>query len=73
MDRFEDCCIEYVVGEIKENDAYSAYLKIISRGRLTVPSHSLSNYVCKAFALLDYFNEIINKHTSPNRMRIHIS
>ena len=47
MDRFEDCCIEYVVGEIKEDDAYSAYLKIISRGRLTVPSHSLSNLYAK--------------------------
>ena len=28
-DRFEDCCIEYVVGEVKENDVDSAYLKMI--------------------------------------------
>ena len=34
---------------------------------MTVPSHSLSNYVCKAFALLDYFNEIINKSDIPAR------
>ena len=34
---------------------------------MTVPSHSLSNYVCKAFALLDYFNEIINKSVIPAR------
>ena len=74
-DHFEDCCIEYAVGEIKEDDADSAYLRIISKGGLTVPaylriiskggltvpSYSLSNHVCKAFALLDYFNEIINK------------
>ena len=60
-DRFEDCCIEYAVGEIKGDDTDSAYLKIISRGGLTVPSYSLSNYVCEAFALLDYFNEIISK------------
>ena len=73
-DRFEDCCIEYAVGEIKEDDADSAYLKIISRGGLTVPSYSLSNYVCEAFALLNYFNEIFNKSdTSPTRMRIHIN
>ena len=36
----------------------SAYMKIISRGRMTVPLYSPSNYVCEAFALLDYFNEI---------------
>ena len=65
--RFEDCCIEYAVGEIKEDDADSAYLKIISKGGLTVPSYSLSNYVCEAFALLDYFNEIINKSDIPAR------
>ena len=64
-DRFEDGCIEYVVGEIKEDDADSTYLKIILRGGLTVPSYSLSNYVCEAFALLDYFNEIINKSDIP--------
>ena len=39
-DRFEDCCIECAVGEIKEDDADSACLKIISRGGLTVPSYS---------------------------------
>ena len=66
-DRFEDCCIEYVVGEIKENDGDSAYLKVISRGGLTVPLYSLLNYVCEAFALLDYFNEIINKSYIPAR------
>ena len=64
-DRFEDCCTEYAVGEIKEDDADSAYLKIISRGGLTVTSYSLSNYVCEAFALLDYFNEIISKSDIP--------
>ena len=36
-DRFEDGCIEYVIGEIKEDDADSTYLKIILRGGLTVP------------------------------------
>ena len=60
-DRFEDCRIEYAVWEIKVGDADSANLKIISRGGLTVPSYSLSNYVCKAFSQIDYFNEIINK------------
>ena len=65
--RFEDCCIEHAVGEIKEDDADSGYLKIISRGGLTVPSYSLSNYVCETFALLDYFNEIINKSDIPAR------
>ena len=64
-DRFEDCCIEYAVGQIKGDDTDSAYLKIISRGGLTVPSYSLSNYVCEAFALLDYFNEIISKSDIP--------
>ena len=49
------------LGEIREDDTDSAYLKIMSRGGLTVPSYSLSNYVCEAFAVLDYFNEIINK------------
>ena len=66
-DRFEDCRIEYAVWEIKVGDADSAYLKIISRGGLTVPSYSLSNYVCKAFSQLDYFNEIINKSDIPAR------
>ena len=65
--RFEDCRIEYAVWEIKVGDADSAYLKIISRGGLTVPSYSLSNYVCTAFSQLDYFNEIINKSYIPAR------
>ena len=66
-DRFEDCCIEHEVGEIKKDDADGVYLKIISRGGLTVLSYSLSNYVCEAFSLLDYFNEIINKSDIPAR------
>ena len=37
-DRFEDCCIGYAVRKITEDDADSAYLKIISRGGLIVPS-----------------------------------
>ena len=32
---------------------------------MTVPSYSLSNYICKAFALLDYFNNIIKKSDIP--------
>ena len=52
-DRFEDCCTEYAVGEIKEDDADSAYPKIISIRGLIVSSYSLSNYVCEAFTLLD--------------------
>ena len=34
---------------------------------MTVPSYSLSNYVCEAFALLDYFNEISNESDIPAR------
>ena len=34
---------------------------------MTVPSYSLSDYVCGALALLDYFNEIINKLDIPAR------
>ena len=34
---------------------------------LTISSHSLSNYVCEAFALLNYFNEIIKKSDMPAR------
>ena len=66
-DCFEDCCIEYEVGKIKKDDADSVYLKIISRGGLTGPSYSLSNYVWEAFSLLDYFNEVINKSDIPAR------
>ena len=33
-DRFEDCCIEYAVGEIKEDDADGAYLKINIKRRI---------------------------------------
>ena len=29
--------------------------------------HIVLNYVCKAFALLEYFNEIINKSDIPAR------
>ena len=34
---------------------------------MTVSSYSLSNYVCEAFALLDYFNGTINKSDIPAR------
>ena len=74
-DSFEDYCIEYDIGQIKEDHADSAYQKIISRGRLTVPlvfqiMYAKHFHCSTTLMKLNYYQII---YTSPKGMQIHIN
>ena len=42
----------------------SSYLDTLSRGGLITPSNPLCDFTCNAFAVLDYSDSIIQKHSS---------
>ena len=43
------------------------YVQILSRGGLTIPSTYLVNYVCKAFAILEFVDDLLTKSGLPVR------
>ena len=47
-----------MVGTISDDASDRTYLQAISRGGLIIPSLSLSEYVCGAFAAIEFFNEL---------------
>ena len=47
------CCSAHLTGMISDDNEDHAYINILTRGGLTVPSQSLTEYVCIAFAILD--------------------
>lgn len=53
--RMGKCCTSYLIEKSisVKNPDYS-YIEILSRGGLTIPSMNLANYVCSAFAMLDF-------------------
>ena len=52
---------------VLENSDFS-YFQILSRGGLTIPSINLVNYVCTAFAILDYLVDVITQFDLKLRM-----
>lgn len=58
-----DCreCHERLIGNLSDESDDHSYLELVSRGGLTIPSLSLSNYVCNAFAIIDFFNITIKQ------------
>ena len=48
-----------MVGTISDDSSGRTYLQAISRGGLMIPSLSLSEYVCGAFAAIEFFNDSI--------------
>ena len=52
--RLGNCCKEHLSGNLVPENSDFSYLQILPRGGLTIPSINLVNYVCTAFAILDY-------------------
>ena len=48
-----------MVGTISDDSSDRTYLQAISRGGLMIPSLSRSEYVCGAFAAIEFFNDTI--------------
>ena len=54
--RLGDCYIVFLTGDsddFKSQDI--SYIQTLSRGGLKIPSLNLANYVCSAFAMLEFF------------------
>ena len=49
-----------------ENSSTISYYNHLSRGNLTVPSSSLADFGCSAFALLDYFDDFMTPQDDVN-------
>ena len=54
------CCVEHVVGDMTLDNPDHDYIRILSRGGLTIPSVNFTEYVCSAFAILEYAENIIS-------------
>ena len=52
--------------KVVENPDFS-YVIILSREGLTIPSTNLVNYICKAFAILEFVDDLITKSGLPVR------
>jgi hypothetical protein len=51
------------------NTNHDAYLHILSRGGLTIPSQSLKDFVFQAFSILDFISTIIHDVTGSKNDR----
>ena len=59
-----DCskaCHKKLIGNLLDQSDTSYIRALLTRGGLTIPSLSLSNYVCNAFAIIDFFKIIIKQ------------
>ena len=62
MKRFScNDCFTHMVGNDVETSE-NRYLNLLSRGGLTIPSTKIGEYVCSCFAILDFSNQLIEKH-----------
>ena len=61
------CCKNFFVGRLSNENDDHAYIRILSRGGLTVPSPALAEYVCNAFSILDIAETTINQSELPER------
>ena len=52
--RLGNCYKEYLSGNLVPKNSNFSYLQILSRRGLTIPWTNLVNYLCTAFAILDY-------------------
>ena len=57
-----------MVGTISDDSSDRTYLQAISRGGLMIPSLSLSEYVCGAFAAIEFFNDTIKSSVLTARL-----
>ena len=67
------CCKNYLIGVLSESNPDHDYIRRLSRGGLTIPSSELTEYVCAAFAILEYTEHIIVSSELPAHLSlIHI-
>jgi len=57
--RAYSCCHNLITSEDASEFKESRYFQLLSRGKLTVPSSELADFVIESFAILDFFNENI--------------
>ena len=64
--RLGDCCTIFLIGDSNDFESQDiSYIQTLSRGGLKIPSLNLANYVCSAFAMLDFFFDIITESGIP--------
>ena len=67
--RYGSCRNQFLIASpITSESLEYPYIKILSRGGLTVPSLNLENYVSTAFAILDFSYGAISKYGLPSRL-----
>ena len=65
------CCSNFFIKEfVSDKNSEFSYIKILSRGGLAIPSMNLANYVCAAFAILDFTVTVILKSSSADRTAV---
>lgn len=67
IERGHACCKAHLTGTVSEDNEDHAYIRILSRGGLTIPSDSLTDYVCSAFSILDLTEVSIKNSELPAR------
>ena len=65
-ERFGDCCNGLLTGDSGAENPDFSYVQILSRG-LIISSTNLVNYVCTAFATLEFVDDLITKSGLPVR------
>ena len=67
--RFGDCCNELLTSDSGAENPDFLYVQILSRENLclTIPSANLVNYICKAFAIIEFVDDLITKSGLPVR------
>ena len=64
--RLGDCCIVFLTGDSDNFESQDiSHIQTLSRGGLKIPSLNLANYVCPAFAMLDFLFGIITESGIP--------
>ena len=64
--RLGDCCTVFLTGDSDDFESQDiSYIQTLSRGGLKIPSLNLANYVCSAFAMLEFLFGIITESGIP--------
>ena len=58
-EHFCECCNGLLTSASGGDNPHFSYVQIISRGDLAIPSTNLVNYICKAFAILKFLDDLI--------------
>ena len=66
-ERFGDCCNGLLTDNSGAENPDFSFVQILSRGGLKIPSTNLVNYLCTAFAILEFLDDLITKSGLPVR------